>query len=296
MKTKNENIIKNNKVNLELLFNAECRPELFSVGEELFWDDPYISKQMLESHLHPTSDGASRNHKTIDQTVQWLVNYLNLKEGAKVLDLGCGPGLYCTRLFQRGYKVVGMDYSRNSINYAVNFATENSMDIQYIYQNYLTMDYSCEFDAIFLIYCDFGALSDSNRDILLKRIHKALKPEGVLVFDVFTRFNWGQQSSRNWYVSDAGFWRACPNLVLDQTFHYEEENVFLKQYIVIENSGNTTTYKMWDHYYSKETISKLMKEHGYQVQDIWSDLTGKPYEDNTRSLGVAVKKINTNNE
>lgn len=296
MKPKNETIIENNKVNFELLFDAECKPPLFSVGEELFWDDPHISKKMLESHLQPTSDGASRNHKTIDQTVEWLVSYINLKEGAKVLDLGCGPGLYCTRLSQRGYKVIGMDYSRNSINYAVNFATENCMDIQYIYQNYLTMDYSCEFDAIFLIYCDFGALSDSNRDILLKRIHKALKPEGVFVFDVFTRFNWGQQSSRNWYVSDAGFWRPCPNLVLDQTLHYEEENVFLKQYIVIENSGNTATYKIWDHYYSKETISKLMKEQGYQVQNIWSDLTGKPYEADTTSLGVAVKKINSNDE
>jgi SAM-dependent methyltransferase len=164
------------------------------------------------------------------------------------------------------------------------------MDIKYIFQNYLTMDYSCEFDAIFLIYCDLGALSDTDRAILLKKIHKALKPGGVFVFDVLTIFNWEQHSSCNWYVSDTGFWRPFPHLVLEQTFHYEEENVLLRQYNVIDNDGTIKTYKIWDHYYSRETIMKLMNEHGYQVQDIWSDLTGESYNDGTKSLGVAVRK------
>ena len=290
MTSRNQNIIKDNEVNLKLLLDAAKKPDLFSTGEELFWDDPHISQQMLEAHLNPTCDGASYNHKTIDQTVKWLFEYLKLQEGSKILDLGCGPGLYCTRFFQRGLNVIGMDYSKNSISYAVKYATENNMDIQYIYQNYLTMDYSNEFDAIFFISCDFGALSNTNRDLLLQKIHKALKPNGVLVFDVFTKFNREQQSSSNWYVCETGFWKPYPHLVLEQTFHYEDENVFLDQHTVIDNSGNITTYKLWDHYYSIETISQVMEENGYLVQDIWSDLTGKHYEDKSKKLGIVVKK------
>lgn len=287
---KNKNIIMDHKFNLELLLHTQKKPDLYSTGENLFWDDPHISQKMLEAHLNPTWDAASRNHNTIDKTVEWLVNYLNLQKGAKILDLGCGPGLYCTRFYQKGFDVIGMDYSRNSINYATSYATENSMDIQYLYQDYLTMDYTSEFDAIFLIYCDFGALSDFNRDKLLQKIYKALKPDGLFVFDVFTRFNKEQPSQRNWYVSDSGFWRPDPHFVLEQSFHYEEENVFLDQYTVIDSRGNFSTYKLWDHYYSKENITQLMKEHGYHVQEVWSDLTGKPYEENTKSLGVVVKK------
>ncbi|SHO47009.1 class I SAM-dependent methyltransferase [Anaerocolumna xylanovorans] len=291
MMKRNKNLILNDNINMELLLNSQKKPDLYAANEEPFWDDPHISQQMLEAHLNPAWDAASYNHKTIDQIVEWMVKYLDLKENAKILDLGCGPGLYCTRFSRHGLDVVGMDYSRNSISYAKKYAETNCLNIQYIYQDYLTMDYSCEFDAIFLIYCDFGALSDCRRDLLLQKIQKALKPDGIFVFDVFTRFNWEQQSMRNWYVSEAGFWRPYPHLVLEQTFHYEEENVFLNQYTVIDSGGEVSAYNLSDHYYSKQDILQLMKEHGYQVQDVWSNLTGKDYAENTKCLGVASKKL-----
>jgi SAM-dependent methyltransferase len=286
----NKNLILNDGVNMELLLNSEKKPDLYSACEEPFWDDPYISQQMLEAHLDPNWDAASYNHKTIDQIVEWQVKYLNLQKGNKILDLGCGPGLYSSRFSQYGLDVIGMDYSRNSINYAKRYADKNGLNIQYIYQDYLTMDFSCEFDAIFLIYCDFGALTDYRRDLLLQKIHKALKPDGIFVFDVFTGFNWEQKPKRNWYMSESGFWRPAPHLVLEQTFHYEEENVYLHQHIIIDNSGEIAAYNLRDHYYSRQDILQLMEKHGFQVQDVWSNLTGRTYEDNTKCLGVAAKK------
>lgn len=288
---RDKNLIRNDNINMKLLLNAEKKPDLYSIKEEPFWDDPHISQQMLEAHLNPDWDAASYNHKTIDQIVKWMVEYLTLKERAKILDLGCGPGLYCTRFSQNGLDVIGMDYSRNSISYAKKYADKNCLNIQYIYQDYLTMEYSCEFDAIFLIYCDLGALSDSRRDLLLEKIHKALKPEGIFVFDVFTRFNWEQKFMRNWYMCESGFWRPYPHLVLEQTFDYETENVILRQYIISDNRGELATYNLRDHYYTKQNILQLMMEHGYHVQDVWSDLTGKAYAENTKCLSIAARKL-----
>lgn len=289
MKQNNELII-NGNINMELLLNYEKKPELYTAKEEPFWDDPHISEQMLKAHLNPDWDAASYKHSTIDRIAEWLVKYLNLKESAKILDLGCGPGLYSTRFLQYGFEVVGMDFSKNSIDYARSYAKANGLDIQYIYQDYLTMDYACEFDAVFLIYCDFGALSDSARNLLLQKIHKALKPEGIFVFDVFTENNWNQLPMRNWYTSEAGFWRPYPHFVLEQTFHYEAENVFLRQNTIIDSHGKISVYNLSDHYYSKKNILKLMKEHGYRVQDVWSDLTGKAYEEHSKCLGIAARK------
>lgn len=285
-----QNLIRNNKINMELLLSTDQKPNPQIRNEEPFWDDAYISEQMLSAHLNPDLDAASYKHKTIDQIVDWLVKYHNLKEGARILDLGCGPGLYCTRFAKYGLNVVGMDYSKNSIRYAKKYAQENGLDIHYIYQDYLTMDYDCEFDAVFLIYCDFGALTDEGRDRLLQKIYKALKPGGVFVFDVFTSNNWQQQTKRNWYASEVGFWRPTPHLVLEQTFYYQDEAVYLKQYIVIDESGKVSTYHIRDHYYSKQSIQELMSKHGFQVQDCWSDLTGEDYQDNTKCLGVSTRK------
>jgi SAM-dependent methyltransferase len=287
---RNKSLILNNGINMELLLNTVKKPDLSATNEEPFWDDPHISQQMLEAHLNPDWDAASYNHKTIDKIVEWQIKYLNLKEGSKILDLGCGPGLYCSRFSRYGLKVTGMDYSRNSISYAKKYADTNCLDIQYIYQDYLTMDYTDEFDAIFLIYCDLGALSDSRRDLLLQKVYKALRPGGTFVFDVFTRSNWEQQSMHNWYLSESGFWRPYPHLVLEQIFEYEEQNFYLQQYVVIDGKGEITAYNLRDHYYTKQSILSLMEKYGYHVQEVWSDLTGKDYYEKSKCLGVAANK------
>jgi 2-polyprenyl-3-methyl-5-hydroxy-6-metoxy-1,4-benzoquinol methylase len=83
---------------------------------EPFWDDEHISKGMLEAHLNPDWDVASRKHSLIDRSVQWLSSII--PAGGKILDIGCGPGLYTKRLSDIGYDVTGMDYSKRSIAYA----------------------------------------------------------------------------------------------------------------------------------------------------------------------------------
>ena len=284
------NIIKNCQLDFGLLLETAKKPPLFSLGEQLFWNDPYISRQMLESHLDPDVDRASRKHQTIDEIVTWLTHYLQLPPGSPVLDIGCGPGLYSTRFCRNGLTVTGMDYSENSLDYAVNYAAENNLPISYIYQDYLTLDYDAEFDAIFLICCDFGALTDTNRDLLLRKIYKALKPGGAFVFDVFTREQREQPESVSWQVCEAGFWRPYPHLVLEQTFYYEEQNVFLNKYNVIEGSGASTLYKIWDHCYTPDALTGLLQNRGYAVEAVWGDLAGAPFADGSKTLGMVARK------
>ena len=58
-----------------------------------------------------------------------LGKLLKLKEGKRVIDFGCGPGLYATRLAQKGAFVTGIDFSENSINYARTAAMEKGLSI-----------------------------------------------------------------------------------------------------------------------------------------------------------------------
>jgi len=168
-------------MNINELLKLSKKPKLFERSEYLFWDDPHISKKMLEAHLNPEWDAASRKISTIDKSVKWLNKEVFLNNELKVLDLGCGPGLYTSRLAELGYSVTGIDYSKRSINYANKNAAENELDIKYIYQNYLTIDFESEFDVIMLIFCDLGALTNEERDILLAKIYKALKPGGTFI-------------------------------------------------------------------------------------------------------------------
>ena len=49
-----------------------ARPALFAPHAASFWDDPYISRQLLAAHLDPGTDAASRRPDTIDRSVAVL--------------------------------------------------------------------------------------------------------------------------------------------------------------------------------------------------------------------------------
>ena len=145
------------------LTELQQKPAPFTPGEALFWNDPHISTQMLKVHLDPNVDAASRRPETIDRSIQWLIKMLGLKTGASILDLGCGPGLYASRFARAGLQVTGMDYSRNSIDYASQYASENNVNVTYRYQNYLELADENQYDAAFLIYGDFCPLNTEQR-------------------------------------------------------------------------------------------------------------------------------------
>ncbi|HEY5730513.1 MAG TPA: class I SAM-dependent methyltransferase [Anaerolineales bacterium] len=87
---------------IKQLIELQQKPAPFTPGEALFWNDPYISMQMLKAHLDPNIDAASRKPEIIDRSVRWLMGTLGLKAGASILDLGCGPGLYASRFARAG--------------------------------------------------------------------------------------------------------------------------------------------------------------------------------------------------
>ncbi len=285
------NLINNNQLNVALLRELSSKPEPFAPGEPLFWNDPHISLQMLESHLDP-DDGASRKRETIERTVNWLHATLPIPADAKVIDLGCGPGLYCTRMHQLGWNVTGMDYSQRSIAYAKQAANEAGQDIKYIYQDYLTLDHQGQYDAAFLIYFDIGVFADEQRDQVIKRTHQALKPGGYFVFDVLTEkgVKQARQAGRRWQASNSGFWKSGPHLVLSEVFHYPEAAASVAQYIVVEQNGETTIYRTWDRYYTPETICPVLEKHGFEVVGVYGDLMGSTFDEQSEGLGIVARK------
>jgi len=267
------------------------KPELFAKSTAPFWDDPYISEQILKAHLDPNRDLASRRHDTIDRSVEWIVKNLNLQKGNRILDLGCGPGLYCTRFAEREFTVTGIDYSKRSIQYAKKYATLNKLKIEYIYKDYLTMDYNNIFDLVTLIYCDFGVLSDQDRDFLLCKIHKSMKPGGKFLFDVCTpEYHNSVKEERTWEYEEKGFWRPIPYLLLTEKIKYPKQGALLTQYFVFDNKSNFDIYRIWDHAYGKDSITEALSDAGFNDVQFYGDITGREYSDNSETMSIVARK------
>lgn len=274
------------------LISLPWPPPIWAAGEPLFWDDPHISQQMLKDHLDPNTDAASRRPETIDRSVKWMVSALGLEPGRAVLDLGCGPGLYATRLAQRGLRVTGVDYSGRSIDYAREQAAAQRLDITYVYQDYRTIDYGAQFDAALLIYYDLGVLPPADLDAVLTNVYRALRPGGRFVTDVRTPAGIARhRAAPGWYAGQGGFWRPGPHVVLTRVAVYAEQAVGLDEYLVIDESGHWTVYRTWLKGYTPETLGAVLAAAGFAVEQVWSDLLGTPYDPEGDSLGVVARKV-----
>jgi len=278
-------------MNIDFIRQLQEKPEPFTPGEPLFWDDPHISTQMLEAHLNPNNDLASRRPETIQKSVEWLIASLGLQAGDSVLDLGCGPGLYAASLAERGLRVTGVDHSRRSVDYANTYAQKHGLDIHYRYQNYLTLDDENLYNAALLIYGDFCPLSPEQRSRLLGNVHRALKPGGHFVLDVTTRAHRQRYGSRNgWYAVETGFWKPSPHLVLEEGFDYSDQSIFLDQAIVIEENSKVSVYRNWFQDFTRETITAELEAGGFAVQSVWNDLLGTLFTEDAEWIGLVAQK------
>ena len=277
-------------LDLARLIQLQEKPQPFEPGEPHFWTDPHIARQMLAYHLDPSVDAASRRPETIDRITAWIAKAAGLRPGDSLIDLGCGPGLYAERLAQAGFQVTGVDFSQNSIDYAVAQAREKQLPIQYRCQNYLELDDQARYSAALLIYGDFCPLSPGQRARLLANVRAALKPGGCFILDVTTpRLRQKHGLKNHWYAARQGFWKPGPHLVLEQGFAYPDD-LFLDQYTVIEADGKISVYRNWFQDYTPETIRAELAAGGFEIESLWGDLTGEPYTPNSEWIGILARR------
>jgi SAM-dependent methyltransferase len=266
------------------------KPKLYAPSTNKFWDDEHISKGMLEAHLNPNWDAATRKPEFLDKSAIWISKIAPPSQHKFLLDLGCGPGLYAERFSSAGYAVTGVDFSKRSIAYAKEQTLLNQSNIEYHYQNHLTINYIEQFDVITLIYCDYPALSITDRLILLRIVYQALRPNGKFIFDVFTpRMRKGE--SRSWYYcEEGGFLSEKPHISLDSVYQYDDEDkTELRQSIVITEE-TVNCYNIWDHFFTKEALLSETQPTGFKAVEFYGDIAGKEFSETGETIcGVFTK-------
>jgi len=270
------------------LEKINSRPKPFEVytAKDL-WTDEYTSKQMLSFHLNGTIDVSSRNTAVIERSIEWIISRLQIGKEIKIIDFGCGPGLYTTRLAQKNAEVTGIDFSKRSIDYAMGTAAKEGLSINYINQDYLAFETDTHFDLILMIMCDFCALSPDQRKMMLDKFHSILAPGGSILLDVYSLPAYEQCEETAVYEANLlhGFWSPNKYYGFLNTFKYEQEKVVLDKFTIIEAERTRTIYN-WLQYFSPEAITQEFKDCGLLIRDFYADAAGSPFDPQNNEFAV----------
>jgi SAM-dependent methyltransferase len=145
--------------------------------------------------------------------VDWIHHALLAGQRTKLLDLGCGPGLYTSRLARLGHECTGIDFSPASIVYAKEQAQAARLSCRYIQGDIRAVDYGTGYGLVMLIFGEFNVFHPSDAEAVLRQACQALDETGMLLLEAHT-FAAVQQTS---YAT--GFRESCalePDFPLSQ--------------------------------------------------------------------------------
>jgi len=270
--------------------NHRPKPFQYYTAEEL-WTDDHTSKQMLNFHLDESIDVSSRNCQFIKNSIEWITSHFNVNHTTKICDFGCGPGLYTSRLAEKGAQVTGIDFSPRSVEFAKRSAQNNGLKIDYILHNYLDYDTDKKFDLICMIMCDYCALSPEQRKSLLNKFYILLKDNGSILLDVYSTISFNKRIEQSLYEKNMlnRFWSPDDYYCFLNTFKYEEEKVVLDKYSIIENNRVRFVYN-WLQYYSRESLAAEIQENDLKVEEFFSDVCGRKFNQKSDEMAIIAKR------
>ena len=133
---------------------------------------------------------ADKDYEAECDTLEEVFRRYGKRKIRSILDLGCGTGNHVIQLANRGYKVTGVDRSRDMLAHARSkLADFNSLSQAlptFLKGDVRSLDLEREFDAVLMMFAVLG-YQLTNEDVLaaLKTVRRHLKPGGPFVCDVW---------------------------------------------------------------------------------------------------------------
>ena len=264
-------------MNLTDIVQRVCPPKPWSEGNNIPWNEPGFSARMLREHLSQAHDAASRRSEMIDRHVAWIFRHVLEGRPARVLDLGCGPGLYAQRLAALGCACTGFDFSPASIEYASAQAVAAGLDCHYHLADLRQAAFGEGYDLAMLLYGEANVFRPDELRLILRRARSALRPGGVLLLEPHTVEaieDLGREPAR-WSALAEGLFAGEPHVLLNEAFWDAAAGTATHRYFVIAAcTGEVTRHAQTWQSYTEAGYRALLRDCGFGAMRCYPSLTG----------------------
>jgi SAM-dependent methyltransferase len=256
-------------------------PAPFDADAELDWGQPEFARRLLQEHLDQSHDGASRRKTVIARHIRRLKRLLPAAP-ARILDAGCGPGLYAVALTGLGHHVTGVDVSGPALRYARELVRDAHPrgTAHFVRADLRDVDLAPgAFDAALLVYFVLEAFPRAEQPKVLARIATALEPGGVLIAEMRVR---PQQPPGR-----LDWWDVVPNSLLSDRRHvllgdsvYDpRKHTYVLRDVAVFDDGTVAVRQTSGWLCPFGSITRLFKRAGFAevaIYDGWTGTEGSP--------------------
>ena len=245
------------------------------------WYVDFFREDYLDVYRHLFS--AERAEKE----VAFAAQALDVKAGARVLDLCCGQGRHAVILARRGLRVAALDLNPAYLEMAREAARAAKVSLETIVADMRHIPFTNRFDAILNMYTSFGYLESEAEDLkVMKSAADALKPAGRLLLDMLNR----EWAVANYIQND---WHSGA----DGTLYIERRDLDLvssrmhvKFVIVGPDGARRDSVGHHIRLYTLTETTRLLQRVGLEVKAVFGGFEGEPYAIDTRRMLVLAQK------
>lgn len=280
---------------MNTFLNALTNIKAFSPSPDNIWKNEKISPFIFQSHFDENIIGGSKGESFIEEAVELVKVQANSHGSKNILDLGCGPGVYTLPLAKYGFQVTGIDFSKQSIDYATKKAVNADLNVKYLQRDFFNIDMYNEFDMALLLYEIYSTFNRDERKKLLKSIWKVLSNSGIFILDVASEKRYVTQNTMKiWdHFSHGEIYIPEPHYLFFSIEKYPNNLIFNHSLFLFENKEIVDCYD-WVQCFNIKDIKTELTENNFEILEIFSDLTGKKDNDNTNTIALVCRKCNSN--
>ena len=207
-----------------------------------------------------------------------------------VLDLGCGTGSLTELLADRGYDMIGVDYSEEMLELAMEKKYESGKDILYLCQDMREFELYGTVAAVVSI-CDCMNYITEPEDMVtvFELVNNYLDPGGVFIFDLNTEYKYREVMGDCTIAED----REDSSFIWENQYEPEEKiniydlSIFVREEEDLYRKFHETHYQRA---YSLEEVKDALKEAGMEFVAAYDAFTSEPPKADSERIYVVARE------
>lgn len=210
--------------------------------------------------------------------------------GGIMLDIGCGTGTLTELMAKKGYDMIGIDYSEEMLDLALEKKEHSGEDILYLHQDMREFELYGTVNAAISICDSINYITeDDELQKVFQLVNNYLDPKGIFIFDFNTVYKYKEVLGESTIAEN----REECSFIWDN-YYYEDErmneyelSLFLKEedgrYRKFEETHYQKAYDLCD-------IKRLVTRSGLEYVTAYDAFTKNAPHDKSERIYVVVRE------